>query len=104
MEWVLGAISLFVSLFSLAACVMLFQNRMETSDVISKVRTLELEVADLVDRLQVWQRRDAARNRRMGGAASAELGGSEPDQHAVGSVPTGKGQLRAIARQRGLMP
>jgi hypothetical protein len=103
MEWVLGAISLFVSLFSLAACVMLFQNRMETSDVISKVRTLELEVADLVDRLQVWQRRDAARNRRMGGSTADVVGGPEPDQLGQRSVPTGKDHLRAVARQRGLI-
>jgi hypothetical protein len=37
----------------------------------------------------------------VGGAVDAELGGLQPDQHAV--VPSGRQQLREVARARGLI-
>ena len=65
MELVLATVALVLSLVSTAATVYLILHRVEVDDVRSQQRTLSLEVADLVDRLAVWQRRDAARNRAV---------------------------------------
>ena len=102
METVFVVAALVLSLAACGASILLLLKRVDHADLASKVRALELETADLVDRLSVWQRRDAARQRRsVEGAAPVELGGPQPDQHAIGG--TTKSELRAVARSRGLM-
>ena len=65
MELVLAAVSLVLSLLCLGATVFLILHRVEVDDVRSQVRSLSLDVADVVDRLAIWQRRDAARARSV---------------------------------------
>jgi len=100
-----------LSMASLAVSLVMFVTRErkadDAADIRAKLRALELESADVVDRLSTWQRRDAARQRRMGGAAPDEQGGLFPDQHAgrastVNGVDK-KASLRSAARARGLM-
>jgi hypothetical protein len=102
-ELAVGITALVLSLCSLVVAILLFLHREDTHAIESKQRTLELELADVVDRLSVWQRRDAARGRKVAGPPADELGGSEPVQHQLGLVPSGKDALRATARARGLM-
>lgn len=102
MELALTVAALVLSLCAAGITLALYVHREDFTDARTKLRALELETADLVDRLSVWQRRDAARQRRsVGGAVDAELGGLQPDQHAV--VPSGRQQLREVARARGLI-
>lgn len=104
MELVFAAISLVLSLVAGGVSVLLFLHKEDIHDVKSKIRGCELELADVVDRLSVWQRRDAARNRKVPGEPSNESGGLFPDQHVGGNGGSmGKAQLRAVARSRGLV-
>ena len=104
MELVFAAISLVLSLVAGGVSVLLFLHKEDIHDVKSKIRGCELELADVVDRLSVWQRRDAARNRKVAGEPADVNGGLFPDQHVGGSGGSmGKAQLRAVARSRGLV-
>lgn len=100
---ILAVAALILSVLSAAGVALLISKREDHANVESKIRTIELELADLVDRLSVWQRRDAARQRRLPGGTPDELGGPQPVQHQLGLVPTGKDQLRAAARAKGLI-
>jgi hypothetical protein len=102
MELALVTASLVLSLCAVGITVALYVHREDFSDARAQIRSLQLETAELVDRLSVWQRRDAQRQRRsMGGDAAGELSGPQPDQHA--GMPSGKQQLREVARARGLI-
>lgn len=102
MELALAVAALVLSLCAVGVTLALYVHREDFTDARSKLRALELETADLVDRLSVWQRRDAARQRRsVDGTAPAELSGPIPDQHA--GVQDPKQRLREVARSRGLI-
>jgi hypothetical protein len=104
MELVFAAVSLVLSLVAGGVSVLLFLHKEDIHDVKSKIRGVELELADITDRLSVWQRRDAARNRKVAGESADVTGGLFPDQHVGGnSGDVGKGRLRAVARSRGLI-
>lgn len=104
MELVFAAISLVLSLVAGGVSVLLFLHKEDIHDVKSKLRGCELELADIADRLSVWQRRDAARNRKVPGEPTDEQRGLFADQHARGDgAPMGKAQLRSVARSRGLI-
>ena len=104
MELVFAAVSLVLSLVAGAVSVLLFLHKENIHDVRSKIRGCELELADIADRLSVWQRRDAARNRKVAGEPADVTGGLFPDQYSGGNGgPMGKAQLRAVARSRGLV-
>lgn len=104
MELVFAAISLVLSLVAGGVSVLLFLHKEDIHDVKSKLRGCELELADIADRLSVWQRRDAARNRKVVGESSNVDGGLFPDQHVGGvGADMGKTRLRAVARSRGLI-
>lgn len=109
MNEILASVALLLSLISAAGVALLLFKREDFANVESQLRTLKLELADVVDRLSVWQRRDAARSRSVGGRASNEQSGLFPDQHSEGisaaaTGTAGKNALRAVARSRGLMP
>ena len=101
MEVILASLALAFALVSGGVSILLYLHREDIHGIASKIRNLELETADLVDRLSVWQRRDASRQRKVGGDAPAEFGGLQPDQHQL--VSNSRGQLREIARARGLV-
>lgn len=104
MELVFAAISLVLSLVAGGVSVLLFLHKEDIHDVKSKLRGCELELADIADRLSVWQRRDAARNRKVPGGTADEQSGLFPDQHGGrDGAPVGKAQLRSVARSRGLI-
>jgi len=104
MELVFAAISLVLSLIAGGISVLLFLHKEDIHAIQSKVRGCELELADIADRLSVWQRRDAARNRKVAGEPADVNGGLFPDQHVGGnSGDVGKARLRAVARSRGLV-
>jgi hypothetical protein len=105
---ILAAVALVLSVISCAASAMLIIKREDIHGIESKLRTQELELADVVDRLSVWQRRDAARARTVARGTPNEQGGLFPDQHGAGGDDAGAGsaakqRLRAVARSRGLM-
>lgn len=101
MEVIFATLALAISICSGVVTVLLYLHRENTSEFTSKVRALELETADLVDRLSVWQRRDASRQRKVGSDVAPVEPGLQPDQH--GTMPDTKLGLRAVARQRGLI-
>ena len=92
---ILASVALVLSLVAFAGCAILLIKREDNANAEQQVRALSLEVADVVDRLQTWQRRDAARIRRSSGAPADELSGHEPVQQSLGLVPAGKDALRA---------
>jgi hypothetical protein len=95
---------LVLSLVAGGVSVLLFLHKEDIHDVKSKIRGVELELADITDRLSVWQRRDAARNRKVASEPSDVNGGLFPDQHSGGTGGAmAKAQLRAVARSRGLV-
>jgi len=104
MELVFAAISLVLSLVAGGVSVLLFLHKEDIHDVKSKLRGVELELADISDRLSVWQRRDAARSRKVSGETPDVGGGLFPDQHSGGNGgDLGKSRLRAVARSRGMI-
>lgn len=103
MELAVIAVSFVLSLAACGVTLALFINRENIHDVIAKQRSIELELADIADRLSVWQRRDASRARKVVGGTSDEQGGLFTDQHAGRSSDAGKAALRVVARQRGLI-
>lgn len=103
MELALVAVSLVFSLAAAGVAIALFINRENLHDVIAKQRSIELELADVVDRLSVWQRRDASRARKLVGGTPDEQSGLFADQHGGGNGAAGKAALRVVARQRGLI-
>jgi len=106
---ILAAVALVLSVVSLGGTIMLILKREDFTNAESNIRTLKLELADVVDRLSVWQRRVASRARSVARTATDEQGGLFPDQHSAGvnGVATGsdaKQRLRAVARSRGMIP
>lgn len=101
-----------LSIAALCVSMVLFVTREKRKDddaeIRSKLRNVELETADLVDRLSTWQRRDASRQRRIPSESPDVGGGLFPDQHGgrpgAGNGLDRKTQLRSVARSRGLMP
>ncbi len=96
-------VSLVGFLLSMAACAgvaYLLTKEREADDTRAKLRSLDLELADLGDRLSHWQRRDANRARRETGGGNADSVG----QNGL-SVSDGDGRdarkraLRARAAQ-----
>lgn len=70
---VIAAISLSVALFALTlatiALVIHYVRRKETpeyTDLSSRIRTLDVELIDLMDKIKHWQNRDTARRARQG--------------------------------------
>ena len=98
MELVIAAVALAFSMVSAGAAVLLYLHREETHALQSKQRSIELELADIADRLSVWQRRDAARARKVDGPPTDEQRGLFSNQHGGG-----RDHLRAVARERGLI-
>lgn len=103
MELAIATAALILSVCAAGISIMLLLKREDVSAIEAKQRSIELELTDVVDRLQVWQRRDASRQRAVVRNATAELGGSEPDQHGTRPLFPDKNRLRAVARERGLM-
>jgi len=108
MAEILAAVALVLSVISCAASAMLILKREDIHGIESKLRTHELELADVVDRLSQWQRRDASRARSVARGNADEQGRLFPDQHGAGDSDPGPGaaakqRLRAVARSRGLM-
>lgn len=104
MELALVAVSLVLSIAACGVALTLFLHKESIHDITARQRAIELELADIADRLATWQRRDASRARKVAGPAADDGGGLFPDQHGSGSVSAGsKASLRVIARQRGLM-
>jgi hypothetical protein len=104
---ILAAVSLVLSVIACAGTAMLILKREDIHGIESKLRTHELELADVVDRLSQWQRRDASRARSVARGTSDVQGGLFADQHGGGVDGAGqdaKQRLRAVARSRGLMP
>jgi hypothetical protein len=100
-----ASIALVLSLLSAAGVAMLILKREDHANLESKLRNVELELADIVDRLTVWQRRDAGRQRRMAGDAAPEPGRPVQGELLGTDLPSTarKGELFALARARGLM-
>ncbi len=75
----IAAISLSMALFALVlstvALVIHYVRRKETpeyTDLSSRIRALDAELIDLMDKVKHWRNRDVARNAREGSAKKAE--------------------------------
>lgn len=93
MDLALLVVACFFSVLALVGAGISLALHKEATDTVAKMRHLELDMADLVDRVTTYQKRDASRSRAVVKAAE----GAEPEPLA------GKAQLRAVARQRGLL-
>jgi len=108
-ETILSVLALVASVISLTLSAYTLLNRQDSKgtvdEIASAVRILKLDVDDVVDRLSVWQRRDAGRKRQaVDGGAGAEPGGVHQSGDLFGGAGVDrKSQLRVIARQRGVM-
>lgn len=97
MNTAIQVVALLGFVLAMAACggvAYLLTRVQDDNDTRSKLRNLDLELADLGDRLSVWQRRDAARQRR---GVPGDAGAVGPDGAVVQP-----GQLDPSARKRAL--
>lgn len=94
----------FVSLcFSVTAILVTWQKRNE-HPAVAPLRTeidgLRLGLSDVIDRVEHWQRRDRTRKARADAAGEQE---PQPELAQLLSQHDVKAQLRAVARQKGVV-